>query len=144
MIDRTARDKAVQLLKALLADGITNYRLEDDWPDRSSDFALKAVAEQLWFCYDDFPEKILTRVSFKPDEIKLIERCIVFLTSEREYEWPQYSFETGNRTVIERLLGLGKQRSAEERERFKAAGEIDAWPFLRLSDCQEATTPSSR
>jgi hypothetical protein len=139
MIDRTARDKAVQLLKALLADGITNYRLEDDWPEQSSDFAVRAVSEQLCFYYQESPEKMLTRVSFGPDVIKFIERCVVFLTSDREYEWPHYSFATENRTVIERLLGLGKQRSAEEWERFKAAGEIDAWPFLRLSDYREAT-----
>jgi hypothetical protein len=144
MIDRTARDKAVQLLKALLGDGITNYRLEDEWPDQSPDFALRAVIEQLWFYYKDFPEKMLTRASFSPDEIKLIERCVVFLTSDREYEWPQYSFATENRTIIERLLGLGKQYSEEEWERFKSAGEIDAWPFLRLSDYQETINSSSR
>ena len=136
MIDRTARDKAVQLLKTLLAGGITNYRLEDEWPDRSIDFAVRAVGEQLWFYYKDCPEKMLMRASFDPDTIKGIERCIAFLTSEREYEWPQYSFETENRSVVERLFGLGKQRSNEDWERFKAAGEVDAWPFgqSRLAD----------
>jgi hypothetical protein len=140
MIDRTSRDKAVQLLKAILAGGISNYRFEDEWPDQSHDFAVRAVGEQLWFYYEDSPEKMLTRSSFEPAAIKLIERCIVFLTSDNEYEWPHYSFATENRRFLERLLGLGKKRSNEEWERFKAAGEIDAWPFLRVSDLQEAVS----
>jgi len=139
MVDRESRIKAWNILDAMLHDGITNYKLEDEWPDQSPDFSLGAIGEQLWFYYADFPEKKLTRVNFEPDTIKLIERCMVFLTSERDYEWPQYSFVTENRILVERLLGLGKQRSAEQWEQFKAAGEIDAWPFLRLSDYQEET-----
>lgn len=142
MIDRAARNKAVELLKAILADGITNYRFEDEWPDRSSDFAVKAVAEQLWFYYDDYPEKMLTRTNLGPDVIKLLERCVAFLASDLEYAWPQYSFATENRSLIERLLGLGKQRSTEEWERFKAGGEIEAWPFLRMSEYQEMAKPA--
>jgi hypothetical protein len=139
MVDRIARDKTVQLLKALLADGITNYRLEDEWPDQSSDFAVMAVGEQLWFYYDDFPEKILTRASLGGDAIKMIERSLVFLMSNLDYQWPAYSFATENRSLIERLLELGNDRSTQQWERFKTAGEIHAWPFLRLVDYQNAT-----
>jgi hypothetical protein len=137
MVDRSARNKAVELLRAMLAEGITNYRLEDEWPGKSCDFVIRAVAEQLWFYYDDYPEKILTRTSLGPEVSQLVERSVAFLTSDLEYGWPEYSFATENRSLLERLFGLGKQRSSEEWERFKAAGETEAWPFLQISEWEE-------
>ncbi|GEM_PF-708470 len=134
MIDRVAREKAIQLLVKIFTEGITNYCLEDNWPDGSPDYSLKAISEQLWFYYDESPEKILVRNVFGPDIIALIERCIAFLTSDLEYEWPKYSFETENRALIERILGLGKRRAAAQWAHFKSAGDIDAWPFLRIED----------
>jgi hypothetical protein len=143
MIDRNARDRAVELLNAALAGRITNYQLEDQWPQKSSDWALSAVGEEIWRYYDDSPEARLNPAILQTKELEVIKRSILFLSSDREYEWPRYSIATENRTLVQRVFGLGKQRAKEEWERFKAAGEIDAWPFLRLSDYQEAAKQSA-
>ena len=134
MIDRASRDKAVRLLSALSTGGVTNYQLEDEWPSQSLDLAVRAVAEQMWLLYDDFPEKKLDRDSFTKDEIRLIDRCQAFLSSDLEYEWPNYSFATGNRTLMQRVFGFKKRRPTKEWEEFISVGEIEAWPFLRSSD----------
>jgi len=138
MIDRNARDAAIALLKKILAEDITNYEFEDQWPDKSSEFVITAIAEQLWFYYDDYPKTKFMRAGLGPEVTSFIERAIVFLSSDVEYEWPEYSFATENRSLFERLFGLGKRRSTEQWEKFKAAGEIDAWPFLRIADYKHA------
>src|SRR6266853_648445 len=96
MIDRKLRDKGALLLECLLAKGISNHQLDSEWPEKSPDAGIGAIGEQIWCYYDDFPEKILTRADFEPSEMAVIERCLVFLRSDREYEWPRYSFETQN------------------------------------------------
>ena len=52
MIDKEARQKAASVLQLLLDEGITNYRLEDCWPQETEDMAVNAIQEQLWLLYD--------------------------------------------------------------------------------------------
>ncbi len=134
MIDRGARDKAAELLEALITRGITNQQLDDEWPTGNLDSGVKAIGEQIWCYYDDFPEKKLMRFDFQSDEIELFERCLAFLKSNQDYQWPAYSFETENMKWHERFLPGSKQRSRVGWEYFIAAGEIAVWPFLHSDE----------
>ncbi|MGZ4982419.1 MAG: hypothetical protein ACXWAB_13360 [Methylobacter sp.] len=55
MIDRSARDKAAELLRQFLAGTITNFELENSWPS-SADRVLREIQDTIWCFYDDFEE----------------------------------------------------------------------------------------
>ena len=75
----------------------------------------------------------------------MIERCLLFLRSDRAYAWPAwYSPRTENRRWFERLLGIGKERGKQQFENFKNAGDLDVWPFLSREEMNaEANTQST-
>jgi len=75
-------------------------------------------------------------------------RWILFLRSDREYEWPPFQWVDGILADIGHslmsLLTLGYWRKRQRRiadrdfQHFKLAGDYDVWPFMRRSD-YEAT-----
>jgi hypothetical protein len=130
VIDEEARARATDLLESLLGQGITNYALEDSWPTKTQDNAVVFIGEQLWLWYDDFPEEKLSRKCFTKSQIETLERCLIFLRSDRTYAWPKYSPKTRNLKWFERLFRMGGKRSSEGWEKFQNAGDLNAWPFL--------------
>jgi hypothetical protein len=66
-----------------------------------------------------------------------VVRTILFLQSEREYEWPEWPLGSRLRSALLRLLTLGLfGRGA--RARYEQAGDISVWPFLRRTDYEAA------
>jgi len=131
-IDCNARNKAVSLLARILEGEITNYEFEDEWP-YGKDPVLYAINTQLMFEYEERPEKLISGGYFSQDILEMIKRCILFLRSGLEYEWPKHTLMWFEIPVLDKLIGRDKkyQRLAEE---FKAHGDFDVWPFLRQSD----------
>jgi hypothetical protein len=165
MVDAKRRKKLAFLLRQLSAGLITNDDFEeavmddvsDGWlPEQyyrsklaqsdDDDPIIKPMLELCWGLYDDTRQHKLT----KGDELtteakKIIARCILFLRSEREYEWPY--FDTNNpllkfslSDLILSILTLGHHyRNKRERHiisyyEWQKLGDYEFWPFIRKSD----------
>src|SRR5882724_3787920 len=90
MIDRPQRDRLAQSLRQLLSGRIDNLAFDNlDCPGNitdSDDRALFEVFYSVWPHYDDFRSHPMRLT----DGQKLdFERCVVFLHSDREFEWPR-------------------------------------------------------
>lgn len=172
MIDIPRRKKLAFHLRQLSTGIITNDEFESNlaeditkgWlPDQyyrhkdvgNDDPAILPIAELAYGLYSDLEEHRLTEKYKLTDEgYTLIARCILFLRSEREYEWPKFDNRNPdvNISLIDLLLimiTLGfytryKRRKAEAAfEEFKRSGPYEVWPFFRHEDYdQQLLRPS--
>ena len=85
MIDRSARNRAVSLLRSVFSEGVTNWRLEDDWPKSVSDPALECILRWLWSLYDDDKESQMAEV-IGEERLPILNRAIAFLEADYSYE----------------------------------------------------------
>jgi hypothetical protein len=68
-----------------------------------------------------------------------MERCLLFLKSDLEYQWPLPKIRL--RYGILRLLGFGwllKRRQEVE----MGIGDMDVWPFLKRADYEDMSRKS--
>lgn len=137
MVDRHARDIAAEALREFMEGLISNDEYEQRFPRNKDDPALWAVHEQIWLSYSDLKEHTLTGKHALTDEARAVfQRCILFLRSDLEFQWPPPKIRLWY--GILRLLGFGwllKRREAQE----MSVGEVDAWPFLRKAQYEEAS-----
>ena len=129
MIDRHARDQAIDLIDKALSGGITNFKLDDLWPT-SEDKALSAIGARVWTTYNDGREYTLDRKQFDVETVEMFERCIQFLKTNMEYPWPAYDF-AGNGLSFWQRLFKGKQARQRELEHLSSNGDFTKWPFLQ-------------
>ncbi len=136
MVDRNARDVAAGVLRQFIDGLITNEEYERRFARNKQDPALWAVHAQLWFCYSDLSEHTLTgKHALNGEQFALFERCVLFLNSDLEFQWPLPKF--GLRYGIVRLLGFGwllKRRDQKD----MGLGDTEVWPFLKRTDYEEA------
>lgn len=137
MVNTEARQAAITILEKLLAAQLTNYELEDNWPPRSSDRIVDELPDILWCNYDDTPKQILTPANFGETGGDFINRIILFLKSDYEYEWPEWN-PPSFRTFVRRLLG--RQTAAQDRQSFAQHGDFNVWPFIRKEDFQKCAS----
>ncbi len=146
MIDRRARDKLAELIRNL-ADGIiTNDEFEDRLYgsdlQRSKDAAIWEIyAGGAWYMYDDLSTHKMTGKWKLPKASKeIVARWILFLKSGEEYSWPR---RVGFREIpwfILSLLTFGLAGHIRLRiHTWMCGGDIEAWPFLALSDVERAS-----
>jgi hypothetical protein len=90
MVDRSRRSLAAQVLRDFMAGRLTNFDFEEKFPQSGSDRVLAAIAEMVWFTYDDLKthqlegEYTLTDVGRE-----VLERCLLFLGTGLEYSGPR-------------------------------------------------------
>ncbi|HET6382390.1 MAG TPA: hypothetical protein VFJ58_03280 [Armatimonadota bacterium] len=133
MVDRTARDRAADLIATFANGAITNREFEDGYPMRSGDMAVKRIFDQIWFFYDDVRTHGLTGShALSPEDRRMFDRCARFLRTDREYPWPHASFISFWGFV--RWLPPFKGWLQRQTEEFAAKGDIDVWPFLSAAD----------
>jgi hypothetical protein len=142
VVDRTARDSALQLLARWSAGKITNWHFEDAWPT-STDRGVRAIGDRLWCFYTDFPKKPIDVSSLDPDARGLFERCVSFLEGETEYRWPDFDFQREGLKPLETLY-RGKGTKARRWEAFTRAGDIAWWPFLDGADYERTIGRAKR
>jgi len=138
MIDRQKRDRLAQAIRQLLSGRIDNLAFNDlDCPGNvtdSDDRALFEIFYSVWPHYDDFRSHPF-RVT---DGQKLdFERCVIFLHSDCEFEWPQKKFGAGFVDYFRRLLDEITFRRFRLWPR-EASGDIRVWPFFRRDDYDRA------
>ncbi len=142
-VDRAARDKAAELLRAFAAGDITNDVFEDDYPMRSRDRAVRAVFWRTWFYYDDLHEHRLEG-KYASEEVKgELSRFALFLESDRSYEWPPHPAGGWMPFPLVLLPPLWPYL-VWAHVRFRRAGDRDTWPFLTRQHFEETSRRSGR
>lgn len=142
MIHRESRDRLALALRQYVSGQINNDDLDSmdvDWRDRGAVY----VQEIAWNLYDDMDQHY-AKGEHHLDKAarKEISRWIVFLHSDAEYIWPEYSFmQIVNWPMNLLTLGWWERSKKRKWEQFLEAGEFDAWPF---SSRQELLKAASR
>ena len=139
MVDRKARNKFAELLRHFASGQITNGELEGQIPLPSKNLAIKEIR---WFAacplYEDIDEHTFTEeYSLSDDERREIAKCILFLKTDQEYQWPQHSALKELLAALKYLFGFGHVPIYCAKELLDAAaGDLEAWPFIHLKDLE--------
>ena len=136
MIDHFKRDRLAEALRHLLSGRMDNLTFDDlDCPGditNSEDRSLFEIFYAVWPHYDDFRAHPLQLTDGQQLDFK---RCIAFLHSEAEFEWPpksQWILDSLRRVADEltgRRFGWWPPRST---------GDMSVWPFRRREDYEHA------
>src|SRR6266852_509850 len=126
MVNRKKRDLSSSLVRRYLACEITNDDLVNNYPIRERDDpAIAAIYDALWGFWDDRYTHTLTgKHELNPEARALFERCIAFLNSDLEYEWPPLEWRSFSQALL-RLIGFGKiadRRGDEWTQRVRGFG----------------------
>jgi hypothetical protein len=142
MIDRHARDIAADALREFMVGSISNEEYERRYPRSKADPALWEVYVQVWFFYSDLKTHTLTgKHALNEERRAFLERCILFLKSDFDFQWPRQKFRTWY--GILRVLGLGRIVKRRE-EQEMSIGDVEVWPFLKKAEYEEATKAGPR
>jgi len=138
MINREKRDLARRLVEKFLAGEITNDDFVNDYPSREKDDrVIVAIYDRLWGFWDDNQTHTLTgKRELNPEAGALFERCIAFLNSDLEYEWPPLEWWSLSQAFL-RLIGLRRiadRRGDEWTQKVRKIGKWEVWPFIREED----------
>ncbi len=132
MVNSEKRRFASELIAKYLSLEITSDDLNDEFPDDKGDPALEAIWCNLWPYYSDYSHKAEGKHELSPDANDHFERCVAFLRSDLEYEWPATEW-ISFKYALWRLMGLGK-RIERGMEEFNSHGDFEVWPFIRRED----------
>ena len=141
MIDRKARDEFAELLRHFIAGRMTNEEFENRAPLSSKDLAIFEIWWlAAWRLYDDFDEHTLTEeYGASDDERREIARCVLFLKTDQEYQWPRHSTLKELLGNLRYLISFGCLSVYDPMELLDAtAGDLEAWPFIGLKDLEIA------
>ena len=136
MIDRAKRDRLAEALRHLLSGRIDNLAFDDlDCPGtitESKDRALFAVFYSVWSHYDDFHSHPLELTDGQRLDFK---RCILFLHSDAEYEWPRLSLG-----IVDCFWRIADRITGHHFAWWprRSIGDRAVWPFFRRDDFDRA------
>jgi len=167
MIDKERRKKLAYHLRQLSVGQITNGGFEngimkdvtDGWrPEqyyraktaKYDDAAIVPMLETCWSLYDDTRQhKLVGRDKLHDESLKTIARCILFLRSDLEYEWPHFYMLNPifkfsilktfillaiNILTLGRWMRQYRKKEVAAFEEFKKLGDFEYWPFFRKID----------
>jgi hypothetical protein len=144
MIDLGSRRIAATLVREFRDGTITSDDLESDWPGRSDDKALEAVASAVWGLYDDhWPRRMEGRDAASKEGREALTRFAAFLDSPLPYEWSKSNFYGLGGCGVLVVLSLGllwpldwliKRRNTRTEAKLRSEGDFGVWPFLRRGD----------
>lgn len=137
MIDRRTRNQLAEQLRRLASGGISNDEFEDALPV-SKDPAVREIRRAAWMLYSDLREhRLRGRDALPQDARRAVARWIIFLHSDLAYEWPPHRC-IGFRRLIAAVVSFGQIPRYFDRQ-YKAAGDFEAWPFIRSADFARAS-----
>ncbi len=91
-MNKSARVFAASLLKKAKTGEMTNWQLEDSWPDAKDDPALNCILRWIWTLYDDGSEtRSMKELSLS--DLKIFNRCLDFLETHIEFPTKRISHE---------------------------------------------------
>jgi hypothetical protein len=159
------RKRAAELVRQFASGRITNDEFEDAYQALPWDRATMEMFSFVWGFYDDLYEhRLRGRHRLSPLQRRVFARCVLFLRSELEYEWPKrakwlWCQQRDKANPAERipwwkpdelvLAGLPfwgrrvrelRRRMEENRDRDLRMRMIDdrVWPFRRMADYKAA------
>ncbi len=143
MIDRVARTCLAKNMRHLVSGQITNDEFEDRALFGTADPAVyKVFMGGPWLFYSDLSEhRLIGPLRVPRPARRELARCILFLASDLEYEWPVQTTSAWARFVIGNLFTLG-WLGRRHRRKLSATGELDVWPFYRRADYELALQAS--
>jgi hypothetical protein len=153
-IDKETRLKAHSALKRFLACEIDSNDYECEYPSHARlfgpanpDRAIRAIFGISWTWFDDLtPHKLEREHALPPETQELADRCLLFLESDREYEWREDNFiKVDSTRSIRTTLGLNRTRLSVE-QTFESLlaqpeGDTTVWPFFRRTDYLQCAKP---
>jgi len=143
MVDRAKRLLAAQVLREFIEGGITNFDFEEQFPQSGPDKALVAIANMVWFAYDDFrTHRLVEEDALSDAGREALVRCLLFLSTDLEYAGPtrfvapDIPMDNPPPGRFERLLNrmAGKQTIPIQFAEWNAA----TWPFNDHQQLQQA------
>ena len=140
MVDRAARNKLAEAIRALASGLITNDEFEDKrLPHSKEDTAISEVfSKGAWLLYSDLEEYSLSGFHQLDEKTKsVVARWVLFLRTDLPYEWPVSNIGQGLLRFIANILTLGAANKSYE-SKYQACGDIEVWPFLRQADYELA------
>ena len=144
MIERSERRRIALLLRRLASGRITTDDYDAERPDNSPDLAAQAVGDAGWMLYSDsHTHRLMGRHALSPVARRDVARCVLFLQSDLEYEWPpEPKYTPRQALVLLATLGLVdsgmRARRAAWRRGMQPAVGTGIWPFRRRSDLTRA------
>lgn len=135
MIDRHARDLAVVALREFMEGSISNREYERRFPKSKDDPGLRSIYTNVWFCYSDTSEHTLTgKHALSKENRAVLERCLLFLKSDLEFQWPPTKISLWYPLL--RLIGLGRVVNRKI-EKEMGIGDVGVWPFFKNAEYEE-------
>jgi hypothetical protein len=135
MVDRSKRDSAREILRNFIDCKLTNDEFHASFPSSEHDSALRAIRTNVWMLYSDLHTHNLSG-SHKPnaEARALLERCVLFLDSDFEFEWPVPKIGLAN--ILPNLRRRFRETSpdSETLQTEPDSGDHTVWPFFRRSD----------
>ena len=134
MIDRSARNRLAELLRALASGLITNDEFEDSIPDSDDEAIVEVFSNGGWLLYSDLKEyKLKGKDALESVVKKDVARWVLFLKSDCEYKWPDVPLSQR----ILHSLSFGHFGTTYAKV-WKKAGETEVWPFLNNDELSHA------
>ena len=140
VIDRSARRRLAEGLRRLAAGRITNVDFENRYArtQRSQDRSIGEIFGAAWHLYSDLETyRLIGRHRLDRKTRRDVARCIVFLHSNRPYEWPITRLWVNLACLPVHILTLGLSARIQNR-RWRNSGDFEVWPFHRSSDYRSA------
>lgn len=135
MIDHGNRDVSASVLQDLIDGKITNDEFMSRFKfPKNTDPAVRAIYIFAWGQFSDLRVHRLTgRDAPTPERLAFLQRCVSFLRTDLEFEWPLPK-PSKTRGLLE-MIGLGRRFRAAD-EQYKSKGDFEVWPFFRKADYQ--------
>ncbi len=138
MIDRAERDHLAHRLRLLSAGQITNDEFEDSLRLSSEDPAIwRIFSDGAWYLYDDLHEYKLVGKNRLSKEVKHnVARVILFLKSDREFEWGEPPWYIKTAITILGLFTFGFVSRHYYKHLRAKQGDFQVWPYIRKEDLE--------
>ena len=131
-------------------DDVTNGWLPEQYyrskEAKFDDQIIQPMLELCWGLYDDTRRhKLIGRDKLSNESLRVIAHCILFLQTDREYEWPYFDtnsplFKFSLTQIILSILTLGQYYRVKRKEKelafleFQKLGNFEIWPFFKTED----------
>lgn len=99
MIDKTARMKAIELVKKLASEELSASEFENGWPRKTQDLGVKTIGFWIWTLFDDDDDGLI-RNQGDVEVRKIVGNAISFLSSEEEFEPRSHGLLSKVRTLF--------------------------------------------
>lgn len=153
MVDRSKRELAYAALRRFVDGVTTNDEFEREYAAATptEDRAVRAIESMAWQFFSDHEVHRLTGTHV-PDQTggELLNRCMAFLRTDREYVWPVDNFLiVRDADPLSNLLTFGlagrrrERRYQETMGQLGAVGDVSAWPFISHDDLRRAAGDES-